>query len=260
MDNAEGADFEKIASTLRTQIATLVCDAGSRGVALGVSGGIDSAVVCALCAGCVDTKALIMPESHATSERDTEDAVSVCKACGVPYEIIDITRAYDEIVEAYPHDISSPPLVAANIKPRVRMINLYICANAEQRLVAGTGNRTEIEIGYSTKWGDGAADFFAIGALWKTDVIALARHLGVSEAIVSKPPSAGLMPNQTDEKEIGGTYDTIDAILKRLIVDGIDEEKVSQETGESELVRSLVKRMKRNAHKAKVPPILEADL
>ncbi|MFC2174266.1 NAD+ synthase [archaeon] len=208
----------------------------AKAVVLGLSGGIDSAVVAALCAKALGKKkvlALIMPERK---DSHYKDAVAFAKALGIEYKVIDIkpiVREFDK--RCTPADKTA----RANIRARTRMTLLYYYSNLLNRRVAGTGNKSEKEIGYFTKWGDGAADFFPIAHIYKTDLPVLARKLGIPENIVRKKPSAGLWRGQTDEKELGISYEKIDAALK----------------GKKKSAK--VTRWKKQArHKKKMPPTL----
>lgn len=247
--------FERTIGILRKDIFERVSDASAHGVVLGVSGGVDSAVVCALCADVVDTKALIMPDSSAGSAADQEDGIAVCEAFDVPYSVIELEKPLEALLLAYSSDVRNNRYVVANVKARMRMTYLYLAANKEKRLVAGTSNKTERLLGYSTKWGDGAADFLPIGDVWKTDVFRMARVLGVPSPIVDKPPSARLWEGQTDEGELGGTYEEIDAILKDM-----EQGDTAACKGNRALLASLLERMESNSHKASMPPFPEAGL
>jgi NAD+ synthase len=242
--------YDHAIDTLRAYIVDTIGDADATGIVVGVSGGIDSAVVCALCAPVVDTTALLMPDGSLDSHEDTKDGIEVCKSCGVPYAIIDLGTPLDAIQCGYPHELNDRKYVMANVKPRLRMTYLYMVANSERRLVAGTSNKTERILGYSTKWGDCAADFAPLGDVWKTDVFPLAERLGIPEHIIKKSPSARLWEGQTDEQEIGGTYAQIDAILKKMEKEG--EDSVKRDT--DALGASLLERIRSNSHKSAMPP------
>ena len=141
-----------------------------------------------------------------------------------------------------------------NLKARIRMSIIYFYANSKNYLVSGTGNKSEISIGYFTKHGDGACDIEPIGDLYKTDVFELAKYLGVPQEIIDKPPRAGLWNNQTDEDEIGMTYELLDKILYRFIEKEIDAKSIADELDiEVDEVNDIIDRVERNNHKTKVP-------
>lgn len=203
--------------------------ASARGFVVGLSGGIDSAVVVRLCqlARPDATVAVLLP-CH-SDPRDEEDARLVADAFSLTTVRVDLAPAYDALLagardalaplparEAHPPDDIRARLPLANVKPRLRMTTLYFVANTLNLLVAGTGNRSELTIGYFTKYGDGGVDLLPIGHLVKREVRELARELGVPERVIEKPPSAGLWLGQTDEAEMGFTY----ADLERYLEDG----------------------------------------
>jgi NAD+ synthase len=216
---------DEIAGWLRFQMEQV----GASRLVLGLSGGIDSAVVCALstmAAGPSRVIAAIMP-IHSRPE-DMRDAEMVASAFEVIPRVIDLVPAHDALIAAMPdentaglEDANVDParqatrrqLARANVKPRLRMTTLYYLANRYNGLVVGTGNKTELAIGYFTKYGDGGVDILPLGDLDKTAVRSLARALGVPEPVISKPPSAGLWEGQTDEAEIGLTYGDLDRAL-----------------------------------------------
>jgi NAD+ synthase len=209
--------------------------AGARGFVVGLSGGIDSAVVVRLCQMAVpgQVAGVIMP-CH-SDPRDESDARLVADHFGIPAIRVDLASPYDMLVSAvrnamgaFPADMIPPAgeaatdvksrMPLANMKPRLRMTTLYFVANTLNYLVAGTGNRAELTIGYFTKYGDGGVDVLPIGELLKTDVRAMARDLGVPQPIIDKAPSAGLWLGQTDEQEMGFSY----AELERYLTGGPD--------------------------------------
>jgi len=176
---------------------------------LGLSGGLDSSVVAGLCAGARKTKALIMPD-NLTPDQSTADARELADGLNIEHEIINIDGAVRALGPF--KTLASE----ANAKARVRMCQLYKIANEEGRLVVGTSNKSEIMVGYFTKFGDGASDVLPIGDLYKTEVRFLAKELAIPERIVKKIPSAELYPGQTDEAEMGVDYETLDLVLKGL--------------------------------------------
>ncbi|HJX05022.1 MAG TPA: NAD+ synthase [Thermoplasmata archaeon] len=225
----------------------------AKGFVLGLSGGIDSAVVTKLCANAVGKQkvlAVVMPEKDSPPS-DLRDAKEFAKSEGIPFKIIDITGC----VEAYKKAIGAriDKISRANIKARCRMIVLYHFANSEHRLVAGTGNKSELLIGYFTKFGDGAADIEPIGDLYKTEVRELAKQLGIPDRIIRKVPTAGLWKGQTDEGDIGISYPRLDAILLGIEL-GLDPKQIA-ERGETTLkeVDRISRMVRLSSHKRKFP-------
>jgi len=199
--------------------------AGAHGYVFGLSGGIDSAVVAKLCQMAFPQRVLgvILPcYSH---PQDEEDARLVANAFSIPVARVDLDPAFDALTDSLAHAVKGLPthvnsvdikqqLPEANLKPRLRMTSLYFIANSLNYLVAGTGNKSEITLGYFTKYGDGGVDVLPIGGLVKSEVRALARELGVPERVITKPPTAGLWVGQTDEAEMGFSYDTLELYLE----------------------------------------------
>ncbi|MBO8126350.1 MAG: NAD(+) synthase [Firmicutes bacterium] len=186
--------------------------AGGKGVVFGLSGGVDSAVVGALAKSAFGSNALGLILPCESQEQDEADARLIAEAMGIVVQKYDLTPAYQKFREIFA-DLSPSKLALANLKARLRMSALYLVANERNYLVVGTSNKSEIAVGYFTKWGDSACDLRPLAELTKTQVRELARFLGVPEKIIAKPPSAGLWPGQTDEAELGVTYAEIDAYL-----------------------------------------------
>lgn len=211
---------EKISTWLRDR----AMNAGARGYVFGLSGGIDSAVVAKLCQLAFPQRVLGVMLPCYSHPQDEADARLVATAFSVPLARVDLGPAFDALTDSLQHAVKGMPshvatvdikqqLPEANLKPRLRMASLYFIANSLNYLVAGTGNRSEITLGYYTKYGDGGVDVLPIGGLFKSEVRALARELGVPEPVIAKPPTAGLWVGQTDEDEMGFTYDMLEAYL-----------------------------------------------
>ena len=238
-------DKEQRVRGLVDWIKDKVVAAGRRGVVFGMSGGIDSSMLAVLCkrAFPVNVLGLIMP--CYSIDQDKEHAEAVARLFDVPTKTLVLNAAYDALLNVLPDfklEASATRIAQANIKPRLRMISLYYVANQMNYLVAGAGNRTEITVGYFTKYGDGGADILPLGNLVKKEVKELARYLGIPQAIIDKAPSAGLWEGQTDESEMGLSYNTLD----HYILTGTAPEDI----------KSRIEFMKAgNRHKIQMPPV-----
>ncbi|MBU4511489.1 NAD(+) synthase [bacterium] len=208
--------METLVQRLCDWIGDKVTKAKAEGVLFGLSGGLDSAVVATLSIRIFpqNTLAIIIP-CHSL-EADINDALGFINKFNIPYKIIDVSKIYDSFIHLLndKENEGSFKLAEANIKPRLRMTTLYYFANKLNYLVVGTGNKSEIMIGYFTKYGDGGADILPLGNLLKSQVRELAEYLGIPKKIINKPPSAGLWEGQTDEEEIGISYDQLNKYLR----------------------------------------------
>lgn len=232
-----------ICTYLTNWLKDKVTSAGANGVVLGISGGIDSAVVAGIASKAFpkDTLGLILPcYSH---PQDMEHAKLVIDRFQIEYKEIILDKVYDQFVMAMGATDKDPrSLPMANIKPRLRMITLYHHAADRNYLVLGTGNKSELTVGYFTKYGDSGVDLLPIGSLVKSQVVDLAKHLDVPTEIIEKPPTAGLWEGQTDEKEMGISYNQLD----NFILTG---------NGPIEIVERINKLNKNSQHKRELPPI-----
>jgi NAD+ synthase len=204
-------DFVSVQKRIEDFMSQKVKDARSKGIVLGLSGGVDSAVVAFLAANALspdNVRALIMP-SPVNSKSDMEDAKELANNLGINYDIIPLKS----ILQAYSASLKPDEAAIANLTARIRMTLLYYEANRLNYLVAGTGNKSELSVGYFTKYGDGACDILPIGDLYKTHVWELAKNMKLPQKIIDKKPSAGLLPGQTDEKEMGVDYEELDKVL-----------------------------------------------
>ncbi len=238
-------DKEQRVRNLVDWIKDKVMAAGRRGVVLGMSGGVDSSVLAVLCkrAFPLNVIGLIMP--CYSIDQDQDHAEAVARQFEVPTKTVVLNAVYDALLHVLPDfkpDPSAARVAQANIKDRLRMVSLYYVANQMNYLVAGSGNRSEISIGYFTKHGDAGADILPLGNLVKKEVRELARYLGVPQAIIDKAPSAGLWLGQTDESEMGFSYDTLD----RYILTGTAPDDI----------KSRIEFMKAGCrHKTQMPPV-----
>jgi NAD+ synthase len=223
-----------------------VKSAGASGIIYGNSGGKDSALVGILCkAACDNTLGLIMPcSSNQNYTTDKDDAQTIAKQFDIETRIVDLSQVKNEFVKTVEQTTKLNDTACANIAPRLRMTTLYAVAAGENRIVAGTGNRSEIYMGYFTKWGDGACDFNPVADLSVAEIYEFLRFLKAPACIIEKAPSAGLFDGQTDEKEMGITYRSIDEFL----LNGVADEKD----------KAVIKRFHdKSGHKRAMPILFE---
>ncbi|MBN1161084.1 MAG: NAD(+) synthase [Dehalococcoidales bacterium] len=209
-------DAELTAKRLAEWIRDKVLAAGCKGAVLGMSGGIDSSVAAALCIRAFpeNTLGLLMP-CHSNAE-DKRHAAMVAQQFSIPTKLVVLDDIFDEYLKILPDfkpEKSLTQLAQANLKARLRMITLYYAANQLKYLVVGSGNRSEMTVGYFTKHGDSGVDILPLGNLVKKEVRELARSLKIPGEIIEKAPSAGLWAGQTDEGEMGFTYETLDEYI-----------------------------------------------
>ena len=204
-------EFDRRVAYIRAKLQ----EAHADGIIFGNSGGKDSALVGILCkAACDNTVGIIMPcASKVNYGQDKADGNALAEQFGIETRTVDLTPVREAELRALEGTVTLSDMAIANIAPRLRMTTLYTMGQAENRLVAGTGNRSEIYMGYFTKWGDGASDFNPIADLCASEVFEFLRFLNAPASIVEKAPSAGLYEGQTDEQEMGVSYDAIDGFL-----------------------------------------------
>ncbi|MDQ3549299.1 MAG: NAD+ synthase [Chloroflexota bacterium] len=239
-----------LADDIANWIAARVRGAGLNGAVVALSGGIDSAVVSGLCVRALGSEhvlGIIIP-IHSNPD-DATHGEDTARAWGIEHRTIDLSGTYDALNKALP---PGSDLAYANIKPRLRMIALYHHANTLGRMVIGTGNRSELMAGYYTKYGDGGTDLLPIAGLYKWQVRELARDIGVPQAIIDKPPSAGLWIGQTDEQEMGITYADLDRTLAAIDA-GVES------TIEAPLIERVQAMIRASEHKRHLPPIFRPE-
>ena len=231
-------EFEQRVAYIRAKVQ----EAHADGIVFGNSGGKDSALVGILCkAACDNTLGVIMPcASRQNYGRDRDDGNALASQYGIETRVVDLTAVREAELKALEGVASLSDMAVANIAPRLRMTTLYTIGQSENRLVAGTGNRSEIYMGYFTKWGDGASDFNPIADLCAIEVFEFLRFLNAPASIVEKAPSAGLYEGQTDEKEMGVTYRAIDGFLLHGEVNDADKAVIDRYHGRSEHKRRPV--------------------
>jgi NAD+ synthase len=218
-------------SMLHTFIKETVARANAKGVVIGLSGGIDSAVVTKLCADALGPQNVLnvfMP-SRVTPVEDYKTTAELSSIWGTEYRVVDVQPAVDALAAVLLSDAETP-LERGNISARCRMIVLYNLAKKRQYLVVGTSNQSEIMMGYFTKFGDGACDMTPLANMYKTEVRQIAALIGVPQPIIDKPPSAGLWEGQTDESEMGIKYENLDSILYEMEQDRTDKQ-IAADTG-----------------------------
>lgn len=238
-------NVDKEINEIIVQLKNQLNQANAYGYVLGMSGGIDCSVMAALCQkGNIPCYLVSLPYGESMKGNAMNDALLVANTFGLPIISVDITSIVDMVyantccienhLDTLPQ--GNKDMAFANIAPRIRMTQLYAVAQAHNLLVLGTSNLSEIVMGYFTKWGDGAADVEPISHLTKSEVRIMARRLGVPERIIQKAPSADLWEGQTDENEMGISYDALDRYI--LFKEGTDD-----------VIKKVEETMKRVSHK-----------
>ena len=225
LEKIANQDYSIIATRLQNGLKQKIDETNSKGVIFGLSGGIDSAVIAYLCNNIVKEKtlAVIMPDSKISPESETSDAIKIIDTLGMDYKLLDINSIHKEFSMV----IEPEDKALGNLRARIRMNVLYYYANLKNLLVLGSSDKSEINIGYFTKFGDGASDILPIASLYKTQVREIAKNLGIDENIISKKSSPHLWPNHEAEHEIGATYEEIDTILYCILELKLPIDKIS---------------------------------
>ncbi len=253
-------DYSLISSTIIDFLKKFLKETGASGYVMGLSGGVDSSTVLALAVKAVGRDhlhVLIMPDKTTTPKEDISDAIYLLNKYNLNYTIIYINN----ILNGYREELSffneEHKIATGNLRARIRMNILYYYANLKNYLVLGTGDRSEILIGYFTKYGDGGVDLLPLASLYKTQVRYLAKHLGIPEHIAFKPSSPRLWKGHMAEEELGMRYEEIDLILYALFDLKLDIEEVSKETGlPVEKILKVLKMHRKSRHKRRLPTIV----
>jgi len=209
-------NVEKLAEKLIAWIRENVLASGRKGVVLGMSGGIDSSVAAVLCQRVFPQNTLGVLIPCYSSQEDEEHALALTNKFSIPTKTVPLDSVFDTLLKVLPDDSGAPvasQLAKANLKARLRMLTLYHFANQLKYMVVGSSNRSELTVGYFTKYGDGGVDIMPLGNLVKGQIRELASFLDIPQEIINKPPSAGLWQGQTDEDELGFSYDELDCYL-----------------------------------------------
>ena len=255
LNEIKNQDYIEITKNIQTALVQKCNDNNKDGVIIGLSGGIDSVVLAYLCANSIKSKtlALVMPDSKISPSDETEDAIKIVDALELNYKLLDINSIHKEYYNVLePNDLS-----LGNLRARIRKNILYYYANSKNLLVLGSSDKSEFNIGYFTKFGDGAADLLPIVSLYKTQVREIAKELGVPTNIITKKSSPNLWPNHVAETEIGATYEEIDCILYCILDKKMSiNETINQTKIEKETVEKIYQLYKKSEHKRITPDYL----
>ena len=247
-------DYDLIEKKISSFIAESVLEYNLNGLVIGLSGGIDSSVVLELACKTLprhNILGLIMPCDGITPKNDSDDALEMAKDKGIDYRVINI----NSIHEIFMKNLISDKIASGNLNARIRMSLLYYHANLMDRLVIGTGDKSEIRLGYYTKYGDGGIDLLPIGDLYKLQIRKLAAHLKIKSEIINKKSSPQLWKNHSAEDEIGISYELIDSVLICMDESMNDEEISNKLNIEKKIVARISQMEDKSNHKRILPKI-----
>ena len=244
--------IKNIKQNLMSFLKEEVLKTGLKKITLGLSGGLDSAVVAVLCKEVFDDNlnCVLMP-SQFSSKASIDDAIELCKKFDIKYEIVSI----EPMLSAYLKNMEENSLRIGNFSARLRMSVLYDISARENSLVVGTSNKSELLLGYGTIFGDLACALNPIGNIYKSDLFEFAKYLGVNDSIVNKAPSADFFEGQSDEADLGYSYAKIDSLLKKMIDENRSKDELLALGFEDEFIENIKKRVKINEFKRKLPII-----
>ena len=256
IDRLINIDYDYVERRIISFLRSYTSSIGAKGAVVGLSGGVDSSVTAILLVKALGKDrviGLIMPYKT-TPPEDVRDAVELTKALGIKYEIIDINPIRNAYSSAIPAFRESEVVANGNVLARIRMTILYYYANLNGMIVAGTGDKSELLIGYFTKYGDGGVDILPIGDLYKSQVRRLGKHLGLPDSIAYKPSSPRLWEGQTAEGELGLRYEDIDVILHALVDLRMNPQEAQEATGKPiSVVEQVWRRVVATEHKRRTP-------
>jgi len=242
-------NWENIKAQMITFLQNEVSKIGLNNVVVGISGGLDSAIVSTLCKEAFGENfhGILMP-SHLSSDSSIQDAKELCEKFNISHEIVEIAP----MVQGYFNSVKdATPLRIGNFSARMRMSVLYDISARENAIVVGTSNKSEILLGYGTLFGDTACAINPIAQLYKSDAFEFAKYLGIPDSIINKKPSADLWEGQSDEEELGYSYKTMDDVLKQLIDENKTKDDLLKQGVDEELIDMVEYRVKANAFKSK---------
>ncbi|XPV70651.1 MAG: NAD+ synthase [Halarcobacter sp.] len=245
-------NWKDIKQQLQNFLETELEKTGLSKVTVGVSGGLDSAVVAILCKETFgDNMSAVLMPSQFSSKSSIEDAIELCEKFDIKYEV----KSIAPMVEAYIENMDEDKLRIGNFSARMRMSVLYDTSSRDKSIVVGTSNKSELLLGYGTIFGDIACAINPIGEIYKSDEFEFAKTLGVPESILNKKPSADLWEGQSDEEELGYSYKEMDIVLKLLVDENKNKDEVIALGHDEILIDRLIYRIKSNAFKGKLPII-----
>ena len=235
--------MKEIVDNLVEWLRDSVKEANCKGIVYGLSGGVDSAVIAALSKLAFGDESLAIMMPINSSFEDEIDAKLVIDKFNLNAIKVDLSRTYSEFVEVVEKGDNN--MAYANVKPRLRMTTLYYYAQLKGYLVVGTSNKSEFTVGYFTKYGDSGSDLMPLVDFTKKEIFELARYLEIPDKIIQKPPSAGLFEDQTDENEMGFTYNDLEKYINNEKIDERIEEKINKMVKISEHKRNFAKGFRR---------------
>lgn len=247
------SDYDVIEQKLVSFLQDEVKKAGFERVVLGLSGGVDSAVVAVLCKKAFGPKMLaVMMPSDTTNPVHMSHALGLCEKFDIEAEHVSIKN----MLHAYPLELKTK-LRKGNLAARFRMAVLYDISARDRAIVVGTSNKSEILLGYGTMYGDTACGINPIGSLYKTQIFGLAKHIGVTDEIIKKAPSADLWEGQSDEEELGFKYKDLDAAMHDIFDLGMSKEEAAAKGHNAGMIEFIMARYEANLFKTRPPKIAE---